>query len=71
MSFDSKAVLAEVQANMARLESCALPHDFAPIASDARPMMKRHVCSKCRGEVDGSAAHWYRRGLEHARGAGA
>jgi len=56
----------QVKANSARLDSCPGPHDFLPIEPD-KPFIK-HRCARCGGEVEGSRARWYKRGLERSGG---
>lgn len=69
-SFDPRAIFAAVKANLARLDGCALPHDFVNLQPETRPFLKRQVCTKCGGEVECGAGRWYRQGLEDAKRAG-
>jgi len=58
----------QAQANGRKLDACAGPHEFVDLTPE-RKLGKSYRCAKCGGEADGSAVHWYRRGLRHA-GAG-
>lgn len=62
------ALWAEVKANHAKLEACPR-HDFIAMEPDPRRLSGKWRCASCGGEVEASAARWYRLGLEHA-GAG-
>lgn len=59
---DIKGILAEVRANHARLEGCAL-HDFQPI--EPGKFGTKYSCPHCGGVVDGINASWYKSGLAH------
>ncbi len=59
-----KGVLAQVRANQAKLNACAA-HAFEPL--DADRLLTRYRCTRCEGEVDSHAAHWYARGIAHTR----
>ena len=61
------------QENEARLAGCA-EHDFrahrGPTGGLRRgPSKARWRCSRCDGEVSGTARLWYWRGLQHGRAA--
>jgi len=56
-------IFEQVKANGAKLDGCPGPHDFVPV--DPARLFHRFRCTKCGGQVDGSAARWYRRGLQH------
>lgn len=64
----SRSTLVELaekaRANAARLNGCR-DHVFQPIAP-AAPLRTRYRCSRCEGEVDSHAHHWYELGREHA-----
>ncbi len=62
----SKQVWADVQANVARLDGCAGPHDFVPV-DPTQKLNRRWVCTKCKGGVDNIARIWYERGRDHER----
>lgn len=62
-SDDIKGLMAEVKTNFAKLDACPGPHDFEAV--DRKPLPNKYRCKVCGGEVDGHAAHWYRKGLEH------
>jgi hypothetical protein len=62
---DMQGILANVRANLARLDTCAV-HRFEAIEPDR--VMSRYRCTHCKGEVDSHAAHWYARGMAHANG---
>lgn len=73
MAFDSKKLLAEVRENMARLNDCT-DHQFGPIPKILAPgecpprmpgLGQRYRCTRCMGEVDGIARHWYEKGRSH------
>lgn len=56
-------IIVEVKANQAKLASCRR-HFFEPMGK--RAFADRYRCSRCKGEVDSSARHWYELGLEHS-----
>lgn len=60
---DTKAILVEVKANMAKLESCPR-HDFQ---RNENKLFSKFRCSVCGGTVDSITVHWYKKGLEHAK----
>lgn len=62
--FAGKEILAQVRANMAKLDGCSGPHDFQPITE--QKFFCRYRCTKCQGEVDSHAKIWYAKGLKHA-----
>lgn len=62
MTIDSHAILAQVRANQAALKGCAGPHDFS-VNSEPRRLGGRWRCTRCGGEVDFLARHWYQNGL--------
>ncbi len=64
MTIDTKAILAQVQANRAALEGCAGPHDFSESLQPGR-LGGKWRCTRCGGEVDFHARHWYQAGLKH------
>lgn len=64
MTIDTKAILAQVQANQAALKNCPGPHDFSVNIQPQR-LGGRWRCSRCGGEVDFAARAWYSAGLEH------
>lgn len=64
---DLDEIWRDVKDNHRRLAECPGPHDFRPDPTDHRPLLKRHVCSKCGGWTDAIHVHWYNLGLEHAR----
>jgi hypothetical protein len=68
------SILADVQANLAKLNACPR-HDFVGIqetalrqTKDGGWVFRDYRCSNCSGKVDSHAEHWYRRGIEHAEG---
>ena len=65
---DAPALLEQAKANLAALNACPGPHDFADI-TPKKIAGKRYRCTRCRGEVDGVARAWYERGLAHGRAA--
>lgn len=66
-------ILAAVKENRRKLDGCAGPHDFQPVEDTILPSghrlssCHRYCCTKCQGEVDSIARHWYLRGFEHGR----
>jgi hypothetical protein len=64
---EAQRILADVRANLKRLDSCEGPHRFDPIPEDVGKVFGiRYRCTLCGGEVDNHAKHWYERGLKHA-----
>lgn len=63
----SRQILDEVKANIARLEACPGPHDFVPMQTRPAPRV-RMQCTRCGGEVDSVNYAWYMRGRRHAAG---
>lgn len=66
------SILAEVRANMAKLDACPR-HVFVGVFESAIKCkdglaFQRYLCTRCGGSVDSSAARWYRLGLEHGSG---
>ena len=61
-------ILAQVKANIAKLQECPKPHDFVP--TEPGKLGAKYRCSKCGGDLDCVQARWYIRGLEDARKAG-
>lgn len=59
--FDS--VLAEVKANNTLLNACKL-HAFVPILQSGS-LVRKYMCTECKGVVDHHAFHWYERGFAH------
>lgn len=59
------ALWAEVKANHAKLEACPR-HAFIAMEPEPRRLSGKWRCASCGGEVEASAARWYRLGLEHA-----
>ena len=63
---DVKKVMAEVKANIARLQGCDVPHDFKPQSGKDEPTFgEKYKCTKCGGTVDHIAYAWYVKGLKH------
>lgn len=56
---------AEVQANHARLETCA-GHDFGQV-EPGRLLNRKYECRNCHGWADAHAVAWYQKGVEHGR----
>lgn len=59
-------ILQEIRANTAKLDACAVPHDFKQ-DDNPNPFRKKWVCQKCGGSVDLPRGAWYLKGLEHGR----
>jgi hypothetical protein len=56
----------QVHANGRKLNACPI-HAFELIgAPDQSPFGRRYRCSRCGGEADSLARHWYELGLRHA-----
>lgn len=63
---DLNGILAEVKANIARLQSCEGPHDFKPTSGKPEATIgEKYECTKCKGRVDHIAYAWYKKGLDH------
>ena len=58
---DVEKIMAKVQENKRKLNTCSRPHTFAPANQQ---LFSRYVCSKCGGEVSLMEAIWYKRGME-------
>jgi hypothetical protein len=58
----SSGLLQHMQENKDRLTRCP-DHDFTPICPGRLGTL--YVCLRCRGEVDGLSAKWYRIGRDH------
>lgn len=70
--FDTKAIAAEVRANLATLDACSL-HEFVGLPEGAMQckdglLYRKFRCSKCGGTCDSHALRWYELGLKHAKG---
>lgn len=59
------SIAEHVKANLAALDACPGPHEFAIDATPDRTIGKRWRCAKCGGEVDFGAKLWYEKGLAH------
>lgn len=68
MTIDTKAILAEVRANMAKLEGCAGPHDFSVPLRKIGSLIAEWSCAKCGGHIPNIEKIWYERGLAHGQG---
>ena len=54
-------------ANLVRLRSCSKPHDFKPVPpGPGEAVVRRFMCTHCRGFADASGAWWWAAG--HAAG---
>jgi hypothetical protein len=67
------ALLAQVRANLARLDQCT-GHDFAePVgepwvtAADGTSLYRKYRCVVCQGELGAVEKDWYEKGREHGR----
>lgn len=58
---DTKAILAEVKANQAKLEGCS-KHNFHRIEEK---LFSKFRCANCGGTVDVQAVRWYSLGQKH------
>ncbi len=70
---DQVEILEQVKANLKTLASCPF-HDFSiPIDRHSKQPTEKPIfackwrCSKCGGEVDGSAKNWFERGVKAAQ----
>lgn len=61
---DLIALWATTKANAAKLHGCDR-HDFVRLGPDSR-VGGRYRCTRCEGETDSLAVHWYLEGLRHA-----
>lgn len=66
------SILGEVRANLAKLDACP-GHEFVGVPEGAMRckdgfVYRKFRCVHCEGTVDSHAEHWYRRGIEHAKG---
>jgi len=59
----------QVRKNHQKLDSCQR-HDFSIDMNPEKPVGKKYQCTRCGGEVDLSAKHWYEKGLAHAENNG-
>lgn len=69
ISIDSKRILAEVKANIAKLNGCEGPHLFEPYAyygNDPTGLPRDFKCKRCGGVTSSINAHWYNDGHRHA-----
>ena len=57
-----KGILADVKANLKKLDDCSGPHNFHK--AEDKPLSK-YFCSKCGGHVDSHFFHAYNEGLKH------
>jgi hypothetical protein len=57
--------MGEVKANKTKLDNCRGPHEFELTQPDNAFSKRR--CKRCGGTVDGTAAFWYLKGLQHGR----
>jgi len=72
VGIDHKAILTEVRANLAKLDSCQR-HEFVGLREGAIRCkdgfaFRDYRCANCGGKVDSHAERWYRRGIEHGKG---
>ena len=61
---DMLDIWERVKKNSAALEGCVGRHEFRAI-DPTKKLSRRYRCSKCHGEVDSIAHHWYTIGLTH------
>lgn len=66
---ESKAILKQVRANLAKLDGCPGPHDLVPHErfKPGSPIVRNHRCTLCGGVMDMAYIHWYQQGLKHGR----
>lgn len=76
VGIDHKAILADVRANLAKLDACPR-HDFVGVketaigpSKDGGWVYRDYVCASCGGKVDSHAERWYRRGTSDGFKAG-
>lgn len=68
MKIDHQEILAQVKANLAKLDGCA-SHEFDPPRASRPPLTRDVTCMNCGGTVDWHGAHWYETGRQHERAA--
>ena len=61
---EAREILAEVNANLAKLESCQR-HEFVQMDGS---QFAKFQCRHCGGIARGIEVAWYRRGIEHGKG---
>ena len=61
---DMLDIWERVKKNSAALEGCLGRHEFRAV-DPTKKFGGRYRCSKCHGEVDSTAHHWYTIGLTH------
>ena len=60
-------IAAQVKENWTKLNGCA-KHDFIPDPKvPFQPGRTRYLCQRCGGTIDGSAFHWWERGMRDAK----
>lgn len=73
MTFDPRALAAEVKVNLSKLDTCQRhefegdPGSVMATLKDGSPWFRRYRCTRCGGSVDSHAYHWYQLGLRHAK----
>lgn len=60
-------ILRNVKANIAKLDGCKGPHEFALSEPEEGQVVRRYVCSKCGGHVEAIYKLWYEEGLAHGK----
>lgn len=55
-----------VQENLRKLDACEGPHDLFD-QSPKKKFAKVWQCTKCGGNISGTNAIWYKKGLAHGR----
>jgi hypothetical protein len=66
ISEENKTIWEYVKDNHKKLDACPI-HNFIEDVSDPRSIWKRNICTKCGGILDNLHAHWYKKGLLHAK----
>ena len=61
---EAKELWEKVKANCRALEACDR-HEFKLIGNIDQSLRRRYRCSRCGGEIDSHAYHWYELGVRH------
>ena len=64
---ESAVLWEQVKRNRRILDSCDT-HSFELLGpKDQSPFWRRYRCSRCGGDVDAHARHWYNLGFQHGK----
>ena len=64
---EARRILEDVKRNQRVLDGCPGPHEFEEVPEPGSAIPRTCRCAKCGGTTSRINAHWYKRGLEHAR----